>query len=143
MKTTLRATFALLLGLSCTMAVAADLPKPGLYKMTGKTSSEQLPIRRTNTSEQYIEEGSFADNPKSWMSNQRDQTCEVKRYDVADGTINMKMQCEVDRGGSASIVGTGTYTGSSFEMTNVIKMNMGGMAMEMRTEVSGERQGDC
>ena len=120
-----------------------DFPTPGLYAMTTQVSSEQLPIARTQESEQCIEDNQFMRDPDAWMQKQRGQDCEIVKYEVADGAISMHLECTIEQGGKASITGSGTYTTSSFELTNKMKMNASGMTMEINTAVTGQRKGDC
>ena len=132
-----------LLALLSVTALAADLPQPGLYKVTAKISSEQMPIGGTHASEECLKENQFLQDPEAWMSEQPGQDCEVVEYDVADGKIKMVLSCTITQGGKASIVGTGTYTNNSFQMNNKMIMNASGMDMEINTAISGEHQGGC
>ena len=124
-------------------ALADDLPAPGLYSMTTTVSSEQLPISRTQESEQCIRENQFMRDPDSWMQKQRGQDCQIIEYEVSGGKIRMQLDCTIDAGGKALITGEGSYTTSGFELTNTMKMEASGMAVEINTAVTGTRKGGC
>ncbi len=140
MKTVL-ALIAVLVSLAAT---ADGFPEPGLYKVTGNVSSKQMPMMaRTTETEQCIKENQFIDNPEGWMQQQPGQECDIVSYDVADGSISMQMSCTLDQGGTATMVGSGTYTTTSFQLKNNMSIDAGGMKMEISTDMTGERQGSC
>ena len=111
--------------------------------MTITVSSEQLPIARTQESEQCIRENQFMRDPDSWMQKQRGQDCQVIEYEVSGGTIRMQLDCTIEAGGKALITGEGSYTTSGFELTNTMKMEASGMTIKINTAVTGERKGSC
>lgn len=140
---TLRTLIIVLLSIISTNAVAEDYPEPGLYKVVGKVSSEQLPIGSSHESEQCIKDDRFRTDPKAWMQEQQGQECEVVEYDLSGGNISMELKCTVPGRGASTISGTGTYSSSGWQMRNVMSMSSGGMNMQITTEVTGTRQGSC
>ena len=137
---TLTFSAAVLLG---SHALADDYPQPGLYKVVGKVSSDQLPVGSSHESEQCIKDDRFRTDPKAWMQEQQGQQCEVVQYDLSGGNINMELKCTVPGSGASTITGTGTYSSSGWQMRNVMSMSHGGMNMQITTEVTGTRQGSC
>ena len=139
----MKTLLALVLALTSATTLAADLPAPGMYKISAKVSSKQMPFSGNNESSECFTENQFMEDPQAWMRQQPGQECEVVNFDVADGTIRMELQCSMDQAGKASIIGHGTYTNSSFEMTNEMSIEVSRMKMKMNTTVTGVRQGDC
>lgn len=131
------------LAMTSAVILAADLPTPGMYKITAKVSSQQLPISSSHDSSECITENQFLEDPQAWMRQQSGQECEVVNYEVGGGVIHMELQCSMDQGGKASIIGNGTYTNTSFEINNQMSIEANGMKMEMNTAITGVRQGEC
>ena len=140
----MKKTLALMAILTSLAATADNFPEPGLYKVTGKVSSQQMPMMaRTTETEQCVRENQFIDNPEAWMQQQPGQECDIVAYDVADGNISMEMDCTLDQGGTAKMVGSGSYTTSSFHLKNKMTIDADGMQMQIDTDMKGERQGSC
>ena len=134
---------AVVLSIAASPVLADDYPQPGLYKVVATVSSAQLPVGGSHNSEQCLKDDEFRSDPSAWMEQQQGQQCEVVDYTVAGGNIRMELKCAVPGSGASTIIGTGTYTNSSWQMQNVMRMNSGGMSMEITTNVSGTRQGNC
>jgi len=139
----MKTLLAFVLALASVTTIAAELPAPGMYKISAKVSSKQMPISGNNESNECFTENQFKDDPQAWMRQQPGQECEVAIFDVADGAIHMELQCSMDQGGKATIIGNGTYTNTSFEMNNEMSIEVSGMKMNMNTTVTGVRQGEC
>ena len=139
----MRKVLAAGMALMAVTAVAEDFPEPGLYKITGQVSSKMMPMARTTETQECIKENQFIDNPEAWMQQQPGQECDLVSYDVAGGSISMEMSCTLDEGGTAKMVGSGTYTSSSFNLKNKMTIEAHGMNMEVNTDVTGTRSGSC
>ncbi len=138
---TFTAAAILILGSSL---VAADSPRPGLYKITAKTDFAQLGAPQSHIGEQCITEEQFEKDPRLWTPEEQrqNQDCDVMEYAFEGGEVKMNMECATP-GGKAVIVGVGTYTDERFEMTNTMTISGPGMEMKITTLVVGERTGDC
>ncbi len=124
-------------------AWADGYPKPGLYKVTAELSSKQLPMTRTHEMEECLSENEFLNDPASWASKQPGQECKAIRADVGGGKVDIELECVLDDGGKARMVGTGTYTSDSYQMTNVMRVQAHGMDVEMNTNMKAVYAGDC
>lgn len=142
MKTLRTLTLALFTVISAT-AIAEDYPQPGSYKVVAQVSSDQLPVNTSHESAQCIKDDRFRSDPMAWMQEQQGQQCEVVEYNLSGGNINMELSCTVPGRGTSTISGTGTYTSTGWQIRNVMSMSSGGMNMQITTEVTGTRQGNC
>ena len=73
---------------------------------------------------------------------QMEGECSAKEWNFDNGKITGGFQCDMGMG-SALMEINGQYTRTTFEMNNVISMDMGGMQMRMSTESKAKRISDC
>ena len=122
----------------------ASEPASGLYEITVKIENPMLGLSRTQSSKECITQEQFADGPDAFLNQeQRESECSIDNYSMANGRIEMSMQCVIPGGGKASMTGTGTYNADGFTMTNKMQMEAAGMKMDMQTVAVGKRVGDC
>lgn len=122
---------------------AEDFPQPGLYKVEATVSSNQMPVSSRHESEQCIQSDQFQTDPGAWLQNQSGQECEVTEYSLVSGMINLALTCTVSGMGNATITGVGAFTRDGWQMKNVMRISGNGLDMEMMTELSSVRVGDC
>jgi len=124
------------------LTLADNKPKAGLYDIAISIENSSIPLPQNQSNQECISEGEFESGPDAFFDAQQ-QDCTLVDYTYADGNISMKMDCALPGGGKAKINGTGTYTPTSFNMTNRMKMSISGMEMQMTTTAIGTRIGDC
>lgn len=76
----------------------------------------------------------------------RSKNCRYDHFTMSGGTIDARMSCASDRGGTMNMSVTGTYSPDSYEATTAMTMagaggKMGGMKMKSHTE--SHRVGAC
>ena len=127
------------------MASAEDTLTPGLYqtnvKVEAKMGDMQLPTRDRQQKDCITAED-IANGPPVAMPDDSSSECQVQEYEMGGGQFSMRMSCTV-QGGEGTMVGSGTYTDDSFEMTNEMNVSMQGINMRMTSKSTGKRIGSC
>ena len=126
------------------IGLANETILPGLYKttVTSKVKMGGMEMNApTAEQEDCITEEDVASGPPIPESGD-DMDCEVHEYEYGSGRLSLEMTCRM-QGGEGRMVGTGSYTKDTYQMTNQFKMKAQGMDMEVNSEVKGVRLGDC
>lgn len=127
------------------LSISAEELTPGLYKTTvsfeGKMGQLSLPAR-TEERNDCITAQDIENGPPLSMPENTPSDCEVLNYEYGDGKLSMEMSCKM-QGGEGKMVGSGTYTSDSFEMSTQMKLALPGAEMEMSTRSTGQRISGC
>lgn len=125
------------------IGITAETILPGLYETTVNTEVKMgTMVLPPNTARQTtcITAEDVANGPP--LPKPDDADCEVQKYDIGNGKLNMELVCSM-QGGEGRMIGTGSYTNDSYEMNNLFKMKTQGMEMEMKSVAQGRRIKDC
>lgn len=131
--------------LALPLAAQAETPNivPGEWEFTSTTSvAGDLPIPdQTETTRECIAQGDL-DDPDFQMI-EAEEGCELLEHNVGVDGMDYRMVCEAE-GGQADIVGHMDFLGETTEGRVEVTVQSPQMGeMEMVTEVTGRRTGDC
>ena len=127
-------------------SIAGDgaAPEAGLYRVSAGVSGQDLPPGVSDaTVEQCLTEEDFSADPAAILGEHvAAEGCTIDSFDWSDGKISMQMSCAVE-GANATADSRGTYNASGYEMTTIMRINIGDTTVEMESFVRAERIGDC
>lgn len=125
--------------LSLEAGAASINVEPGLWEATwtinNPLNGQQVTDRRT----QCIREREF--NPRSLL--RQAQGCRVVSEDQQDNRVRFVLACAVEGGATTQVTGDFQHHGTSGTGTLRTQMQMGGMAMNLDTQVATRRLGPC
>lgn len=126
------------------MAQAADMLTPGLYEINTQILETNMPMApQPGTSKHCITQADIDRDPESAFYQQSEaQQCDVANFDIGGGKVTMALRCAMP-GGQMDMTMDGSYTATSYEMTNNMTVNMAGMAMFVRSKSTAQRIGGC
>ena len=133
-------TALLIIGLCAAPAItlADSLPiESGLWSMTS-TTTNPFTGTQTDTSQECVKEDEF--NPKTFLKDM--EGCELTNNKVSGNQLDFTMQCNI-QGMVGTVNGAFISDGDQASGQTVISVNMGGQSMQIQTEFSGNRIGDC
>ncbi len=85
-----------------------------------------------------------AANPEGKVFGGGEGQCRYRRFVMAAGRIDAEMDCSGAGGRAVTLKTEGSFTPTSFEVENAMRMGgVGAPAMSMKAKVSGRRIGQC
>lgn len=135
-----RAPFVvLLLTLSSVPAFAAGGMQPGLWEVTTRMQMAGMPMPPQTVRHCYTRQD--VEKGDRTVPQADDKNCKIKDYKLKGNTATWSIVCT----GKNAMTGTGTMTTSatSFTGKSNYKMRDNGETMEMISNLSGKRIGDC
>jgi hypothetical protein len=118
-------------------AAAESAITPGYWESTNKLIS---PIRSTSVEKRCITPADV-DKFMAGPSN-RHYTCTYPTKNIRNGKIALKGTCVSKKGRKVAIVGTGSYTPTSFQLTADVAMEFLGLDVAGRASTEARRIGD-
>ena len=136
--------FAILILLPVSTAWAQDKPRPGLYEITTRMASPDLPGEATTITTQncVTAEDLEGDLSRVFAALPEGQSCEVGTFEMAGGLINMAITCATPAG-DMLVETRGTYESERYSMTSTVTMSAGARALKLDSEIEGKRVGEC
>ena len=151
----MRRTSAITIVAILLVATSAAAIEPGEWRSETQMVDVQLPpsfpaaatemmrgqMERVMSNSSCISQEDIDSAPEQ-MFQQTDGECQYSDFEMADGRLNATAQCRTPQG-QMTMVMTGTYTDSEYDMefVNTGDMGMGGMKMTFHT--TGQRIGPC
>ncbi|GHE19960.1 DUF3617 domain-containing protein [Halomonas urumqiensis] len=130
--------------LALPLVAVAETPniEPGMWEFTSTTSVQgEMPIPdQTDTHQECIAQGDLDDADFQFLEVEED--CELLEHNVTADGVDYQMVCRAE-GGEANIDGRMDFLGERTEGTVQILVDSPMGAMEMHTEVDGQRIGEC
>ncbi len=125
-------------------ALAADMLTPGLYEITTETLATNMPMAPQGHTVQHCitQEDIDTDPERLFNQNPEAQNCDVANFEIGGGKAAMQLSCTMP-GGAMTMTMAGTYTATSYDMTNDMEVKAGGMSMTMQSRAIAHRIGDC
>jgi hypothetical protein len=119
-------------------AAAQSAITPGYWESTNKVIS---PIRTTSVEKRCITPADV-DKFMAGPSN-RHYTCTYPTKHIRDGKISLRGTCVSKKGRKVAIVGTGSYTPTSFQLTADVAMEFLGLDVAGRASTEARRIADA
>lgn len=85
-----------------------------------------------------------AERPQGRVFGGQSDQCRYEKFEMSGGRMSAKMVCQdASSGGGMTMTSAGTFTATSFAVTNDMEMKGGAQAMTMKASVTGTRLGEC
>ena len=84
-----------------------------------------------------------AERPQGKVFGGNSDECRYEKFEMRGGRMEGTMVCNTDRGGSMTMTTAGTFTATSFAVSNDMAMKGGEQEMTMKAKVTGRRLGEC
>lgn len=133
--------------LVATPAFAAPPVQPGLWQMSSRVLSAEMPgappamveaMKRRPQNHSYCLSAKEAEaNPRSLFENS-DSKCRYTKFQMSGGTLAMDMVCP-----GTTMTSTGRYTPTSYAVRGTMVMKTPQGVMRMTSDSVGKRVGDC
>ncbi|GAB4144633.1 MAG: hypothetical protein Tsb0016_14190 [Sphingomonadales bacterium] len=125
-------------------ALAADMLTPGLYQITTETLATNMPMAPQGQTVQHCitQEDIDTDPERLFNQSPEAQNCDVADFEIGGGKASMRLSCTMP-GGAMTMTMAGSYTATSYDMTNDMEVKAGGMTMTMQSRAVAQRIGDC
>ncbi|MEM8765842.1 MAG: DUF3617 domain-containing protein [Pseudomonadota bacterium] len=137
-------TLGALLSLAAGPALARDLPAPGQYEVTTRTTYTSVPLPdATVTTQNCLTAEDLEQDPASVFADLPDgKTCNISNFVMADGEIEMAINCDADDG-KLTMITTGTFDDDGYDMVSDVVVAVGEQEVKMQTIIEGKLLGDC
>lgn len=135
------AVLFLLLSLSPVPAFAAGGMQPGLWEVTTRMQMTGMPMQMPAQTVRHCYTKQDIEKGDRTVPQADDKNCKITDYKLRGNTATWSIVCT----GQGAMSGTGTMTTSatSFTGKSKYKMRDNGGTMDMVSNISGKRIGDC
>ncbi len=144
LRTTTRLALGACLAVTSAVVMARDLPAPGQYEVTTRTSYSSVPLPDTTvTTQNCLTAEDLEKDPASVFAELPEgKSCNVADFTMADGTIRMQVNCEAPDG-NLTMTTNGTFDDDGYDMVSNVVVAVGDQEVTMQTITEGKLLGDC
>jgi hypothetical protein len=114
--------------------------QPGMWEITTRTEMPGMPMQMPPQSIRQCYKNENVRDARETLP--VDKTCKVDDFQQSGNTVKWKVNCKVE-GAPMTGIGEITYAGSRYSGKMTMQGNMQGMNINMTSQYSGRRVGDC
>lgn len=126
-----------------TKVEVSDIQMPGVPAAVAETVKGSMKGAANTTITNCITPEE-AERPQGRVFGGASDQCRYDHFEMRGGRMSAKMVCQdANSGGGMTMTSAGTFTATSFAVSNDMEMKGGAQAMTMKARVTGRRLGEC